>query len=157
MRGSSRSANRGGDWVIAQFALFALVVVAALLPPRWPEAIRPFFVALGVALALPGAVLVVWAWRTLGEAATPFPRPRGRLVETGAYEYVRHPIYAGGLLFFLGFALATSVAALVPVAALALFWQKKAALEEAWLEERDPDYADYRKRVPAFVPRPRAG
>jgi protein-S-isoprenylcysteine O-methyltransferase Ste14 len=157
MPGSSAWRNRGGNWVLAQFVLFALVVAAALLPPRWPEAVRPLFVAAGVALALPGVLLVVWAWRMLGEAATPFPRPRGRLVETGPYDYMRHPIYTGGLLFFLGLALATSVAALVPVAALVVFWRKKAALEEAWLEERDPDYAEYRARVPAFVPRPRAG
>ena len=157
MRGSSAWRNRGGTWVLAQFALFALVVVAAALPPRWPEAVRLPLVALGVALALPGALLVGWAWRTLGDAATPFPRPSGRLVEAGPYEYVRHPIYAGGLVFFLGFALATSIAALAAVAALAVFWRKKAALEEAWLEERDPDYVDYRARVPGFVPRLRAG
>jgi protein-S-isoprenylcysteine O-methyltransferase Ste14 len=74
---------------------------------------------------------------------------------TGPYEYVRHPIYSAGLLFFTGYALATSPAAFVPLAALAVLWRNKAALEEDLLARRYPEYRDYRARVPGgFVPRP---
>jgi protein-S-isoprenylcysteine O-methyltransferase Ste14 len=152
MRGLSRWSSRGGNWVAAQITLMALTLVAGALPPGWGGAAVPLR-GLGAMFALLGALLVAWAWRALGPAATPFPVPRGRLVATGPYAYVRHPIYTGGVLFFLGFALATSPAALVLVVALAVFWRAKAGFEEELLEERYEDYDEYRARVPgAFVP-----
>lgn len=132
-----------------------VILAAGWLPPGWPEGIAPLLVALGAVVSLLGAALTVWAWRTLDRSASPYPRPRhgGRLIEGGPYAYVRHPIYAGGLLFFVGYALATSPAALVPLVALALLWRAKAALEERMLAARYDDYEEYRARVPgAFVP-----
>jgi protein-S-isoprenylcysteine O-methyltransferase Ste14 len=158
MHASSSSAeDRGGRWVAAQFGLMALVLVGGWLPPGWPGAADRVLPSIGVVCSLLGLLVAAWAWRTLERAATPYPRPRegGRLIETGPYEHVRHPIYSAGLLFFAGYALATSPAAFVPLVALALLWRNKAALEEELLAERYPDYRDYRARVPgAFVPRP---
>jgi protein-S-isoprenylcysteine O-methyltransferase Ste14 len=158
MHGSSTSAeDRGGRWVVAQFVLMVVVLAAGWLPPGWPDAAEWVLPAVGAVASLLGALLAAWAWRTLDRAATPYPRPRegGRLIETGPYEFVRHPIYSAGLLFFLGYALATSPAALVPLAALAVLWRNKAALEEELLAQRYPEYGEYRARVSgAFVPRP---
>ena len=158
MHGSSTSADdRGGRWVVAQFILMVLVLAAGWLPPGWPDAAEWVLPALGAVASLLGAILAAWAWRTLERAATPFPRPRegGRLIETGPYAYVRHPIYSAGLLFFLGYALATSPAVFVPLAALAVLWWNKAALEEELLAQRYPEYGEYRERVRGtFVPRP---
>jgi protein-S-isoprenylcysteine O-methyltransferase Ste14 len=158
MRESSTSAEERGDrWVVAQFGLMVLVLAAGWLPPGWPSSVDIVFRALGAVSSLLGALVAVWAWRTLEGSATAFPRPRegGRLIETGPYEYVRHPIYSAGLLFFGGYALATSPVALVPLAALAVLWRNKAALEEELLARRFPQYRDYRARVPgAFVPKP---
>lgn len=159
MHASSTSGEdaRGGRWVVAQFVLMGVVIGSGWLPPGWPDSVAAMLSALGAVISLLAAIGAVWAWRTLDHAASPFPRPRrgGRLIESGPYEYVRHPIYSAGLLFFCGYALATSPAAFVPLAALALLWGRKAALEERLLAERYPDYRDYRSRVPgAFVPRP---
>jgi len=158
MHGSSTSADdRGGRWVVAQFILMTLVLAAGWLPPGWPDVAEWVLPAVGAVASLLGALLAVWSWRTLDRAATPYPRPRegGRLIETGPYAYVRHPIYGAGVLFFLGYALATSPAALVPLAALAVLWRNKAALEEELLAQRYPEYGEYRERVRgAFVPRP---
>lgn len=158
MRESSSSAeDRGGRWVVAQFALMLLVLVAGWLPPGWPGIVDRVLPSIGAVCSLLGLLVAAWAWRSLERAATPFPRPRegARLVETGPYEYVRHPIYSAGLLFFAGYALATSPAALVPLVALAVLWRNKAALEEELLASRYPDYRAYRTRVPGmFVPRP---
>ena len=145
---------RGGRWVAAQFVLMALVLVFAWLPPGWGGA-STLTAALGASLALAGGLLAAWAWRTLDRSATMFPSPRpgGRLIETGPYALIRHPVYAGAIVFFVGFALATSPAVFVPLAALALLWRNKAALEEDWLEEKYADYEEYRRRVPGrFVP-----
>jgi protein-S-isoprenylcysteine O-methyltransferase Ste14 len=160
MLDSSHSSDRDSRWVAAQFALMFLIVAAGFLPPGWPGGLVPLLAALGAMLALLGGIVVVWAWRALGErgAASPLPRPRegGRLVEGGPYAYVRHPIYSAALLFFLGYTLATSPAAFVPLAALAVLWRNKAQLEEHYLSGTYHDYAEYREQVPAaFIPRPR--
>ena len=154
---TSADSGRGGRWVVAQFVLIAAVIAAGFLPPGWPDGASAALGGVGAALSLLSAVAVASAWRSLERAATPYPRPRegGRLIEAGPYRYLRHPIYAAGLLFFAGFALATSPTAFVPLVALALLWKRKAAREEDLLVERYPDYRDYRSRVPgAFVPRP---
>jgi protein-S-isoprenylcysteine O-methyltransferase Ste14 len=144
--------------VVVQFALMALILLAGFLPPHWPSGAAPLLAALGAMIALLAGIVAVWAWRTLAEyhAASAFPRPRegGRVVEKGPYEYLRHPIYAAGVLFFFGYALATSAAAFVPLAALALLWRNKALIEEEYLAASYADYREYRERVPgAFVPR----
>jgi protein-S-isoprenylcysteine O-methyltransferase Ste14 len=159
MLDSSRWSESGGRWVVAQFALMAAILLAAFLPPGWPEGVSALLSALGAVLALLGGLVAVWSWRTLSEfnAASAYPRPRegGRLVEHGPYEFVRHPIYAAGLLFFSGFALATSPTAFVPLIGLALLWRAKAEMEERYLARQYPEYRLYRERVPgAFVPRP---
>lgn len=135
---------------MGQLALFAAVAVSWFLPPRWPEAVAVGFAAVGAALALVGLALLYAAYRELGPGFTPLPRPRaeGRIVDTGPYRYVRHPIYAGGLLFFAGVSLGTSVTALVLTAGLASLWAGKLELEERWLEEQDPEYASYRDETP---------
>lgn len=135
--------------------LIALIVVAAFLPIRWGP-LTTLAAALAIIVGFPGVLLLVWAWRSLGPAATPYPVPRdeGRLVVTGPYAFVRHPVYAGGFLFLLGLAFATSPLALPPLAALAVLWRNKAALEEELLAQRYEDYREYRARVRgAFVPR----
>lgn len=157
MHGSSTSAeDRGGRWVVVQFALMGLVLVAGWLPPGWPSSVDVVLRALGAVVALLGALVAVWAWRTLEQSATPYPRPRegGRLIVAGPYAYLRHPIYSAELLFFTGYALATSPAAFVPLVALAVLWRNKAALEEELLERHYRGYRDYRARVPGgFFPR----
>ncbi len=153
---TSASEDRGGRWVLAQFALMALALVAAAIPPGWPESAEVPLAALGAVVALLGVILAAWSWRTLDRAATAFPQPKpgGRLIESGPYAHVRHPVYAGGLLFFGGLALATSPVVVGPLAALVVLWRNKAALEEELLLERYPEYADYRRRVRgSFVPR----
>jgi protein-S-isoprenylcysteine O-methyltransferase Ste14 len=142
--------ERGEGWVVGQFALFAAVAVSWFLPPRWPEAVSVLFSGLGAAMAFVGLALLFSAYRELGPGFTPLPRPRedSRVVESGPYRYIRHPIYAGGLLFFTGVALGTSLTALVLTAGLAALWAGKLEVEERWLEQQFPDYAEYRRDTP---------
>ena len=142
--------GRGGGWVVAQFALIALIVVAVVIPPDWPSGARGRLSAAGAVLALAGAVVAVWASRALGRGLTPFPRPveGSPLVETGPYRVVRHPVYSGGLLFFGGWSLYAGPTALVLTAALGVLWAAKTAVEERFLREAHPRYADYAARVP---------
>ncbi|HXF98820.1 MAG TPA: methyltransferase, partial [Gaiellaceae bacterium] len=99
--------------------------------------------------ALAGAVIVVLAARALGRGLTPLPRPPARagLVQHGPFRVVRHPTYAGALALFAGVALALSPLALAPLAALAVIWALKAAVEERFLRARFPGYAAYAERT----------
>jgi protein-S-isoprenylcysteine O-methyltransferase Ste14 len=142
---SDSSVGRGGGWVLAQAVLTVLIVVLVFLPPFWPRELA--FV--GVPLAALGAIGFVWAARTMGKSLTPYPRPRetGELVLKGPYRFLRHPIYVSGFLFFLGVGLSSSLPATVGALALGALWRRKAAVEEAHLLARFPEYEDYRDRV----------
>jgi protein-S-isoprenylcysteine O-methyltransferase Ste14 len=141
--------DRGTGWVIAQFALIGACFLAALVPPDWPARARGVLTVLGAVLALAGVLVAVAAARALGRGLTPFPRPLpgASLVATGPYRVVRHPIYSGGLLFFLGWSLYAGPAALVVTLALAVLWAGKTAVEERHLRSAHPSYAAYAEHV----------
>jgi protein-S-isoprenylcysteine O-methyltransferase Ste14 len=127
----------------------ALVLVCVVVPPDWPDAVSGPLFALSFPVAGAGIALAVAAFRTLGPAMTPFPVPRAgaELREQGPYRIVRHPMYAGGLLFFAGLGLATSIPALGATLALGVLWWFKAAREEVLLARTYAGYAAYRARV----------
>jgi protein-S-isoprenylcysteine O-methyltransferase Ste14 len=125
------------------------------LPPEWPGSVDRPLDWVGAVCAILGANLIYLSARALGRSLTPFPRPRerGELVTEGPYRRARHPIYGGGILFFLGWALFSAPLALVGVAALAGLWVGKSSLEERLLAAQYPDYERYRRETPRrFVP-----
>ena len=141
--------GRGSGWVIAQFALIAACLVAVAIPPDWPASARTVLAVVGGLTALAGLGVAVAAARALGRGLTPFPRPveGAPLAESGPYGVVRHPIYAGGLLFFLGWSLFAGPVALALTALLAVLWAGKTAVEERYLREMHPEYPSYASRV----------
>jgi protein-S-isoprenylcysteine O-methyltransferase Ste14 len=76
------------------------------------------------------------------------------LVTTGAFRHVRHPLYLGSILFYLGLLLATfSLASLVVFVIIVIFYNYIAAYEERLLEQRfGEDYARYRERSGRWIP-----
>lgn len=88
-------------------------------------------------------------------SSTSAPTEDHRIVETGPYGVVRHPVYAGLLLAAIATAvergrLEAVAGALVLIAAVSL----RAKLEERFLRRDlgDETYASYRRRVPMLVP-----
>ena len=82
------------------------------------------------------------------------PSVKDTLVRYGLYAYVRHPIYAGGFAIVAGLALIKPTSAFVTACMLAFIWLiVQARLEEIDLLQRMPDYKDYMKQVPRFLPR----
>ena len=127
------------------------LLAAGLTGPGWPEGASSALRTAGAVLAIAGALLAIVASRALGKGLSPYPRPSGPavLVERGPYRWVRHPIYLGGILFFVGFSLAFSPWALAVCAALAVIWALKLRVEERMLETRFPEYRTYRERTRA--------
>jgi protein-S-isoprenylcysteine O-methyltransferase Ste14 len=84
----------------------------------------------------------------MGRSLTPFPKPvAAGLVTTGPFAVVRHPIYTGGLAFFAGYSLFSSVAALLSTIALGLLWAAKLRVEERLLVSVYAGYPAYARRV----------
>ncbi|GAB4577413.1 MAG: isoprenylcysteine carboxylmethyltransferase family protein [Anaerolineales bacterium] len=82
------------------------------------------------------------------------PSVRDTLVRHGLYAYVRHPIYASGLLILPGLVLLRPSLTVLVVSAIVLAWlYVQARLEEIDLIQRLPQYHDYMRDVPRFIPR----
>jgi protein-S-isoprenylcysteine O-methyltransferase Ste14 len=152
-----RLGRRGEGWVAIQLALMVLVGLAALVGVYWPDSVAGVFVILG--LALIGVALVLFAFAgvslLVARAVTVFPRPRDEsaLAQRGVYRIVRHPVYGAILLIAVGWSLAVAPLGLIPTVLLAVVFDLKARLEEAWLVEQHAEYAAYRERTPRrFVP-----
>lgn len=141
-----------------------LVIGLPLVALEWgPDA--PLLVedlqAVGLLLALPGAALWLWAgWVLVLEGqGTPLPLdPPRRLVSTGPYRFLRNPMHLGLLAFLSGEALlfrSPVLLALVAALGAAAFSYGRWREERELAERFGPAYEQYRRTVPAWVPRPR--
>ncbi len=148
--------ERGGLWVLAQMP----VLLLALALPIWTGSahLEPRYLlqGIGVVLTVAGITLMVTGLRQLSDALTPFPRPLqdATLHNSGVYGLVRHPIYSGLVISSAGWSLLwLSLPGLAYAAVVALFFDRKAAREEAWLEAKHRDhYIAYKKRVRKLIP-----
>ena len=146
---------RGEGWVVIQFLLLGLVVLAGVAGPTYVGPLSAAARAAGLALVVAGLVLAAWGLLDLRDALTPLPHPRdgASLVDTGSYRLVRHPIYGGIIVGAAGYGLLmASPLTLAGAAVLLGFFRLKSAREERWLEARYPGYAAYRARTRRLVP-----
>jgi protein-S-isoprenylcysteine O-methyltransferase Ste14 len=133
-------------------------VVAALDAVRWRTTNMPVWAEVvgGVCiLASYVIILRVLAENTFAAPVVRIQEERGqRIVTTGPYAIVRHPMYGGAILFLLGTPLLLgSSYGLVFVPVLVILLAIRAVFEERTLAERFPDYAAYAERVRyRFVP-----
>lgn len=138
----------GGLLVALQFGLLAaLLAVAARGEPLSLAAII---------LVLAGVIVGLWAVscnRPGNFNIRPTPRTGGRLVSSGPYRWIRHPMYTALLLAGAGLAMASEG----PLGwglwiALGAVLAVKALVEERRMIRAHPDYADYAARTRRFVP-----
>lgn len=149
--------------IVLRFAGLALwlSVFVYVINPAWiafaalpvPEALRWFGFALCV-IALP---LMVWMFRSLGNNITDTVQTRAnaQLVVRGPYQYIRHPLYSFGVLFFIGLMLMAANALIVFFGATALtLLIVRTPNEEAKLTEKFGDaYRSYMNQTGRFIPR----
>jgi protein-S-isoprenylcysteine O-methyltransferase Ste14 len=145
----------GEGWFVAQVVLFGVIAISGAVGPAWGGFPRPAAVAFGAILIACGGVLSLRGMLDLRENLTPFPKPLpgARLVESGAYRLVRHPIYGGLILGAAGWGLATaSPLAVVGALVLAGFFDLKSRREELWLSDQFAEYGAYRSRTRRLLP-----
>ena len=151
--------GRKGEWyVLGQAGLFLLVMFGPRSLPglsAWPPAIGSFSSSVGTALVVTGLLWVVAGGARLGTNLTALPHPKdsSRMIQSGAYALVRHPMYCGAIWIAVGWALQTQgLLTLGYALLLTVFLDVKASREERWLCARYPEYASYRMRVRKLIP-----
>ncbi len=141
----------GSVLVTLQFGL--LLLLAWLAGARILDGAIP---PLAIVLALAAVALVLWAFwhnRPGNFNIRPTPRAGGRLVTSGPYRHIRHPMYSAVLLGAAALALASPpLPGWLAWAALLVVLLVKAGLEERWMTQTHPDYAAYRQRSWRLVP-----
>jgi len=107
---------------------------------------------LGLVLGVVGGCQTLWALTHLKRSFSVMVEAR-RLVTSGPYRYVRHPLYLGEALVLLGLCLMIGTGgAFLFAAAIIALQLTRARLEEAKLARQFPDYLDYRGRTPFILP-----
>ncbi|KAJ9531202.1 hypothetical protein QJQ45_006636 [Haematococcus lacustris] len=128
-----------------------LPLLLLLLPPPLLPLLLLLLLLLPLPLLLLLLPLLVYSLLSLGRNLSPMPVPRARhtLVTSGMYAFVRHPMYAGLLMFCMGLTILTRSETRI-LLVLLLWWilEQKSVVEEVALLERYPDeYAQYKARV----------
>ena len=139
--------------MLTQSALMAATLaIAPLLADHWHGSWSRVTAAV---LLLAGAVFGISGAVVLGGSRTIFPEPlpQARLVRSGIYAIVRHPLYTSVILLSFAWALWwRSVPGLGLALLTGLFLDAKARHEERRLCSKFPDYQDYARRVKRLVP-----
>lgn len=126
----------------------AMLVVPGLDHRFQWSAVPVFAVILGNVLVALGFSLIFLVYRENSFTAATIEVAAGQKVATGPYAVVRHPMYAGGVLYTVGTPLALgSYWGFVPLAAMLPFLLWRLLDEERILTRDLPGYAEYRKRV----------
>jgi len=141
--------------LLAAWLLWGDRVPVSFLNERFlPGATWAFWFA--AVLTAVGLLFTVWARVYIGRnwSGVVTIKQGHELIDTGPYAVVRHPIYTGLLIAFIGSAVARGEwrGVLAVLIAWAALW-RKLRLEERWMIERFGEkYVAYRGRVPALVP-----
>ena len=156
-RGADEQSESGGSAQFHQLmlglALLLLLLPVSGLVQRWlpKAALWP-----GVSIQAGFFALAIWARRHLGKNWSAEVRIAvdHKLVRTGPYRHLRHPIYSAMLGMFAGTAVSSGeVHSLVALALLAVLYVRKTRLEEQILGRTFGDeYDAYRRDSWALIP-----
>lgn len=127
----------------------ALFVVSALDHDSGWSQVPVYVVLIGDLLVAGGLVLVLLVFRANPFAAATVNVETGQtVISTGPYALVRHPMYSGGLLLFLGVPVALGswwgLVLFLPMLVL-IIWRLED--EETYLSNHLPGYRDYCAKV----------
>jgi protein-S-isoprenylcysteine O-methyltransferase Ste14 len=152
LRGGPTAEKETSQKIIMSFTSigFVALLVVSALDHRFGWSSPPAFLTIAAdGLILLGLYIVFLVYRENSfSSATIEVAADQRVISTGPYAVVRHPMYAGGFLYLLATPLALgSWWGLLAAAALAPFLVWRLFDEERFLKEKLPGYADYCSRT----------
>jgi protein-S-isoprenylcysteine O-methyltransferase Ste14 len=110
----------------------------------------------GAAVTVAGVALAIWARLSIGRnwSGVVTVKEDHRLVRTGPYSRVRHPIYSGLILAMAGTALVNRrwAGLLAVLMITATFWFKSRIEEQFMQRTFGSEYDIYRRQTGAFLP-----
>ena len=130
-------------------AFFALIVLPGLDYRNAWSPVAPWVSILGDVVILLSFLFIFWVTRVNSFAASNIRVEKDqKVIDTGPYAHVRHPMYAGAIWLFVGMPLALgswwSLGLIVPFMPV-LLWR---LLDEEKILQRDlPGYTEYMRRV----------
>jgi protein-S-isoprenylcysteine O-methyltransferase Ste14 len=117
----------------------------------------PWIGLLGVGLTFAGVAFAIWARHHIGRywSARVSIVTEHKLIRSGPYAHIRHPIYTGILLGLAGTALVAGEYRALVGLALALYgFARKAQKEEAFLAAQfGPEFDEHRRHTGFFLPK----
>jgi protein-S-isoprenylcysteine O-methyltransferase Ste14 len=155
----SESWQSGASYRFPLYLGVLLLSFQKLLPPPWSRLLYPPSVrsaTTAVALQVAGLGLTMWARFHLGKywSATITLKQGHRVIQTGPYAWVRHPIYSGLLLALSGTVIwVGTLQSFLGFGFLFASFIRKLTLEERWLHEHlGSEYGRYRHWVKSLIP-----
>jgi protein-S-isoprenylcysteine O-methyltransferase Ste14 len=148
---------------LVEMSCMLLALELLFNPYPWPRFLRqrivpdePLYGWLSLLITCAGIAFTLFARFLLGRnwSATVTVKENHELMRSGPYGIVRHPIYAGLLLAFLGTAIGFGeLRGLIGLPILVFGWKHKANVEERFMTEQFGDqYRRYRSEVKGLIP-----
>jgi protein-S-isoprenylcysteine O-methyltransferase Ste14 len=150
-RGSMKLIMAAGS--IGSLAAFVIAAFPAFQMVRG----RKIWFVVGLVLLVAGTWLRRHCWRMLGKHFTGNVKTSAEqpVIDSGAYRWIRHPSYTGGILMYLGTGIAMTswLSALIIALAGALGYVYRVRVEEQALQANlGGRYQEYMRRTKRFVP-----
>lgn len=139
-------------FVLVQFVLFGVFLFDI---PVLNVSLPSYLQLNGIPMAIAGLAISGIAVLQLNTNLSPFPTPKSgsTLIKNGVFTWIRHPIYSGILLGFLGLSLYyQSLYKIGVVVLLLVLFYFKTSYEEQRLEMVFKEYVDYKAKTKRFVP-----
>ena len=138
--------------VSIQFVLFLIFTIDF----NWSLRFFHGFKIMGLLMSMAGIIIIVLALLQLNRNISPFPTPKNNavLLQNGLFKLVRHPIYCGIILLFIGYSLyQNSIFKLIISLLLMILFYYKTQYEEQQLLRKFPEYESYKSNTGKFFPK----
>jgi protein-S-isoprenylcysteine O-methyltransferase len=137
-------------------------IIAAFILPRLPmfkfvnfAPVRPVLSMIGLVLCVAGMAVLVAARQTLGRnwSQTVAAKEDHELITSGPYRYMRHPMYAGGMLAAVGSAIVVGGPFIFLLLILGALFLWRVVAEDRLMARQFPnEYPAYMGRTKALIP-----
>ena len=132
------------------FIIFLHFFQLELLPNKQIIQINNISYFLGILIIIIASTFILIAIKDLGSNLSPFPKPKAnsKLVTTGIYRFMRHPMYYSLIIISFGvFLTKLSIYHLCLTITLTLLIKFKIILEEQYLKNKFKNYFLYKNVV----------